>query len=115
MRGGALILTPLYGADGQIYAMAQGNLAVGGLGVSGSDGSQADRQRPDRRAALPMAPASNAPWRPVSTSAQSLRFNLHQADFLTASRVRDAINARYPGMAHDRGRGHARAEPAAGR
>ncbi|MCL4672303.1 MAG: flagellar basal body P-ring protein FlgI, partial [Sphingomonadaceae bacterium] len=40
LRGGALILTPLYGADGQIYAMAQGNVAVGGLGVSGKDGSQ---------------------------------------------------------------------------
>ena len=40
LRGGALILTPLLGADGQIYAMAQGNLAVGGLGVSGKDGSQ---------------------------------------------------------------------------
>ena len=40
LRGGALILTPLYGADGQIYAMAQGNLAVGGLGVSGRDGSK---------------------------------------------------------------------------
>ena len=39
LRGGALILTPLYGADGQIYAMAQGNLAVGGLGISGKDGS----------------------------------------------------------------------------
>ena len=32
LRGGMLIMTPLYGADGQIYAMAQGNLAVGGLG-----------------------------------------------------------------------------------
>ena len=40
LRGGALILTPLYGADGQIYAMAQGNLAVGGLGISAKDGSQ---------------------------------------------------------------------------
>ena len=40
LRGGALIMTPLYGADGQIYAMAQGNLAVGGLGVSGKDGSK---------------------------------------------------------------------------
>ena len=37
LRGGALIMTPLYGADGQVYAMAQGNLAVGGLGVSGQD------------------------------------------------------------------------------
>ena len=40
LRGGALILMPLYGADGQIYAMAQGNLAVGGLGISAKDGSQ---------------------------------------------------------------------------
>src|SRR3546814_8340584 len=35
LRGGALILTPLLGADGQLYAMAQGNLAVGGLGAQG--------------------------------------------------------------------------------
>ena len=40
LRGGALVLTPLYGADGEVYAMAQGNVAVGGLGVSGRDGSQ---------------------------------------------------------------------------
>ena len=33
LRGGALVLTPLLGVDGQVYAMAQGNLAVGGLGV----------------------------------------------------------------------------------
>src|SRR3546814_19566543 len=38
--GGTLVLTPLRGADGQIYAMAQGNLAVGGLGVDGADGSK---------------------------------------------------------------------------
>lgn len=35
-----VIADPLYGADGQVYAMAQGNLAVGGLGVSGRDGSK---------------------------------------------------------------------------
>ena len=39
LRGGTLVLTPLIGADGQIYAMAQGNLAVGGLGAEGADGS----------------------------------------------------------------------------
>ena len=32
-------MTPLKGADGQLYAIAQGNLAVGGLGVEGADGS----------------------------------------------------------------------------
>ena len=40
LRGGSLILTPLLGADGQVYAMAQGNLAVGGLGAEGADGSK---------------------------------------------------------------------------
>ena len=37
LRGGTLVLMPLYGADQQIYAMAQGNLAVGGLGVSAAE------------------------------------------------------------------------------
>src|SRR3546814_16336194 len=40
LRGGNLLLTPLVGADGEPYAMAQGSLAVGGLGVEGGDGSQ---------------------------------------------------------------------------
>lgn len=98
LRGGALVLAPLYGADGQIYAMAQGNVAVGGLGVSGRDGSQltvnvatvgriADGATVERAVATGFDQQS------------SLRFNLHQADFLTAARVRDAINARYPGTA----------------
>ena len=40
LRGGSLIMTPLMGADGQVYAMAQGSLVVGGFGVSGKDGSR---------------------------------------------------------------------------
>jgi flagellar P-ring protein precursor FlgI len=98
LRGGALILTPLYGADGQIYAMAQGNVAVGGLGVTGRDGSQltvniATVGRIADGATVERAVATGFDASP------SLRFNLHQADFLTAARVRDAINARYPGIA----------------
>ena len=34
LRGGTLIVTPLSGADGQVYALAQGNLVVGGAGAS---------------------------------------------------------------------------------
>ena len=98
LRGGALVLAPLYGADGQIYAMAQGNVAVGGLGVSGRDGSQltvniATVGRIADGATVERAVATGYARQP------SLRFNLHQADFLTAQRVRDAINARYPQMA----------------
>ena len=98
LRGGALVLAPLYGADGQIYAMAQGNVAVGGLGVSGRDGSQVSVNVSTVGRIADGATVE----RSVATGferAGTLRFNLHQADFLTASRVRDAINARYPEMA----------------
>ncbi|MBT8441829.1 MAG: flagellar basal body P-ring protein FlgI, partial [Gammaproteobacteria bacterium] len=39
LRGGSLVMTPLKGLDGNVYAMAQGNLVVGGLGISSQDGS----------------------------------------------------------------------------
>ncbi|MCR2832769.1 flagellar basal body P-ring protein FlgI [Parerythrobacter lacustris] len=98
LRGGSLVLAPLYGADGKIYGMAQGNLAVGGLGVSGRDGSKVTVNVPTVGRIADGATVELA----VATgfdSEQELRFNLHNADFQTASRVRDAINARYPGSA----------------
>jgi flagellar P-ring protein precursor FlgI len=98
LRGGALVLTPLYGADGQIYAMAQGNVAVGGLGVTGRDGSQVSVNV----ATVGRIADGATVERGVATgfdSAPVLRFNLNNADFLTATRVRDAINTRFPGIA----------------
>jgi flagellar P-ring protein precursor FlgI len=95
LRGGALILSPLYGADGQIYAMAQGNLAVGGLGITAKDGSQLTVNVPTVGRIADGASVERA----VQTgfdSGEVLRWNLFQADFLTAARVRDAINARFP-------------------
>lgn len=95
LRGGALILAPLYGADGQVYAMAQGNLAVGGLGVSGRDGSQLSVNI----ATVGRIADGASVERAVSTGFTdegTLRFNLHNSDFLTAQRLRDAINQHYP-------------------
>jgi flagellar P-ring protein precursor FlgI len=98
LRGGALIMTPLYGADGEIYAMAQGSLAVGGLGVDGRDGSSLTVNVPT----VGRIPDGASVERMVATGfdqSEVLRWNLSQADFLTASRVRDAVNAQFPGTA----------------
>ncbi|MGY6551077.1 MAG: flagellar basal body P-ring protein FlgI [Erythrobacter sp.] len=98
LRGGALVMTPLLGADGQVYAMAQGNVAVGGLGASARDGSQVAINVPT----VGRIADGGSVERAVATGFDRegiLRFNLHQADFLTASRVRDAINMRFPGTA----------------
>jgi len=98
LRGGALIMTALYGADGEIYAMAQGSLAVGGLGVSGRDGSKLTVNVPTVGRIADGASVERA----VATGfdqSEVLRWNLSQADFLTASRIRSAINNRFPGTA----------------
>jgi len=91
LRGGTLILTPLRGADDQIYAMAQGNLVVGGLGVSAQDGSQVTVNVPSAG----RIPGGASVERAVDTgfaSTPELVFNLSDADLTTAARVAEAIN-----------------------
>jgi flagellar P-ring protein precursor FlgI len=94
LRGGSLIMTPLLGADGQIYAMAQGNLAVGGLGAEGADGSKIVVNIPStgripEGATVERAVATGFDQTPVLT------FNLQRADFTTAQNVAGAINKNF--------------------
>ncbi|TCD06286.1 flagellar basal body P-ring protein FlgI [Erythrobacteraceae bacterium CFH 75059] len=98
LRGGTLILTALKGADGEIYALAQGSVVVGGLGVSARDGSQLTVNIPTVGRIAQGGIVERAVASAAGVRAQA-RFNLHEADFLTATRVRDAINARFAGTA----------------
>lgn len=99
LRGGSLILTPLIGADGQVYAMAQGNLAVGGLGAEGADGSKIVVNVPSTG----RIPEGATVERAVDTgfaNSPLLTFNLARSDFTTAQSIAAAVNARLgPGRA----------------
>ena len=91
LRGGTLILAPLQGADGQIYAMAQGNLVIGGLGVSAADGSRLTVNIPSA-GRIPAGATVERAVRSDFGTAPALLFNLAEADATTAQLVADAIN-----------------------
>lgn len=91
LRGGTLIMAPLYGADGKIYAMAQGNLVVGGLGVDAADGSKLSVNIPSAGRISGGASVERAVDTGFAQS-ESLTFNLAQFDISNAGLVADAIN-----------------------
>jgi flagellar P-ring protein precursor FlgI len=91
LRGGTLLMTPLLGADGETYAIAQGNLMVGGLGVAGGDGSSLTVNVPT----VGRIPGGGSVERMIENTFlenENLLLNLHQGDFSTSTRVAEAIN-----------------------
>lgn len=91
LRGGSLLMTPLKGADGQIYALAQGNLVVGGFGIDGEDGSSLTVNVP----VVGRIPNGASVERAVDNNFNQgdyLTFNLRQSDFTTARRMAATIN-----------------------
>ena len=92
LRGGSLILAPLVGADGEVYAMAQGTLIVGGLGVEGADGSRVQINVPSAGRIPGGATVERMVDSPLGRS-PALVFNLREPDFSTAMNVVEAINA----------------------
>ncbi|MFT6435196.1 MAG: flagellar P-ring protein precursor FlgI [Candidatus Azotimanducaceae bacterium] len=90
LRGGSLLLTPLKGVDGNIYAIAQGNLVVGGFGADGADGSSITVNVPSVGRIPNGAIVERAA--PSGFMQGDLVFNLNRPDFTTAKRVADLIN-----------------------
>jgi flagellar P-ring protein precursor FlgI len=99
LRGGSLIMTPLKGADGGVYAIAQGNLIASGFGASGNNGSRVDVgvktvARIPNGATIERAVASSF------GDGDHVTLNMHTPDFTTVRRVVDTINAFFgPDMA----------------
>jgi flagellar P-ring protein precursor FlgI len=91
LRGGTLLLTPLKGVDGQVYALAQGDLVVGGFGAEGEDGSSITVNVPSVGRIAGGASVEKS----VETSFTQntdLVFTLLRPDFTTARRVAERIN-----------------------
>jgi flagellar P-ring protein precursor FlgI len=91
LRGGTLLMTPLKGADGKTYAIAQGNLAVGGFGVEGADGSSMSVNIPTVGTISNGATVERMVEAPFINS-ENFVMNLHQGDFTTANRITEEIN-----------------------
>lgn len=94
LRGGSLLQTMLKGLDGNVYAIAQGSLVVGGLGVEGADGSRVTVNTPTvGRIANGAIVEREIPSDFNLTD--NITFNLDRADFTTAKNVADTINSVY--------------------
>ncbi len=90
LRGGTLLMTPLKGADGAVYAIAQGNMVVGGAGASANGSKVQVNQLGSGR-----IPAGALVERAVTAAVGeegSLTLELHRSDFGTAQRAVEAIN-----------------------
>lgn len=94
LQGGTLLLTPLHGADGQVYAIAQGPVSVGGFSVGGAGGGGVTKNHPT--GGMIAGGASIEREIPVSLQDKGeLTLALAVPDFTTATRMRDAINERF--------------------
>ena len=94
LKGGTLLMSPLLGADGETYAIAQGNVVVGGLGVTGADNTSLTVNIPT----VGRIPRGASVERIVPTEFLNTDFvilNLHRGDFSTANNVAEAINRNF--------------------
>ncbi|RDD79767.1 flagellar basal body P-ring protein FlgI [Dyella tabacisoli] len=94
IRGGELLMTPLRGADGSVYALAQGSVVVGGVSAQGKSGSSVQINS----AASGRIPNGATVERSVVSSfgnGGDLVLNLNTSDFTTAARVAEAVNRAY--------------------
>jgi flagellar P-ring protein precursor FlgI len=93
--GGTLMVTPLMGADGEVYAVAQGPVVVGGFQATGQ--AQSVKQGVQTSARIPGGATVEREVQNALDDLSTLRLALRSPDFTTASRIESAINARFGG------------------
>jgi len=99
LRGGMLLVTPLLGGDGQIYAMAQGSISIGGFTATGK-GSKTTKGHPTAGRIPNGANIEKAAPDALHNNQEKITLNLRTADFTTAKNMVKAINAHFgEGMA----------------
>ena len=91
LRGGMLLQTFLKGLDGQVYAVAQGNLVVSGFSAQGNDGSKIVGNNPNVGIISSGATVEQEIPTPFGRG-DYITFNLIESDFTTAQRMADAVN-----------------------
>ena len=91
LQGGTLLVTPMVGADGEVYAVAQGNLAVGGFSAGGNAETVVKGVPTSARIASGGIVEHEIDFN--LNSMQDMSVVLRNPDFTTARRVSDAINA----------------------
>jgi flagellar P-ring protein FlgI len=97
IAGGTLVMTPLRGADNQVYAVAQGSVLTNSFAFGGQGASATKNHPTAGRIAAGGLVERELPN--VLAGRSALRLNLSQADFTTASRIAAAINKQFNGSA----------------
>ncbi len=92
LQGGLLVICPLKGVDGQVYAVAQGSVVTGGF-AAGRGGTSQAVNHPTAGRIPAGAIIERAPPSPFGGGA--LRLQLARADFTTAARIAECINRRF--------------------
>lgn len=98
LQGGTLLVTPLMGADGQAYAVAQGTVQTGSVSASGGSGSSVSKGVPTSGRIASGAIVEKEIGFQMANMGQ-MRLTLRNPDFTTSGRIADAVNTRFPGTA----------------
>lgn len=101
LRGGVLLLSPLRGADGEVYALAQGNLVVGGLSAQGASGSSVTVNTPTA-GRVPNGATVEREIESDFDTRETVTLSLKRPHFQTATNIVEAINRKFGALATTR-------------